>query len=122
MADLTIAQFCAAQRAELAAQVEEVCAAIDAGIAHEVRVLMENGVETFESCEGSPGHAFTEPTVRFHGPPAAGFHALSVAMAHALPVASLRRCWVILDGEPTGPQWEMTFSRAARSASQGGGQ
>lgn len=50
-----------------------------------------------------------DPTVRFHGQPAAGFHALAHAMDHGLPVLSLRRYWDVIDGEVTGPKWEMTF-------------
>ena len=84
---------------------------IDGGIAYAVAVLRSEGVETFESCEGGKGHAFKEPTVRFHGNSGAGFHAISVAITFALPVAELRRYWVMIDGEPTGPQWEMTFFR-----------
>jgi hypothetical protein len=40
---------------------------IDPGIRREVKILWENGIETFESCEGGRGHSFPEPTVRFHG-------------------------------------------------------
>ena len=82
---------------------------IDPGIADVVARLQSAGIETFESCEGGPGHAFHEPTVRFHGQPAAGFHALGVAMDHGWPVASLRRTWAYVDGEINGPYWEMTF-------------
>lgn len=84
--------------------------ALDPGIARAVSVLSSAGVETFESCEGGSGHAYPEPTVRFHGDRQAGFAALAAAMAGKLPVASLRRVWPIIDGEPTGPWWEMTFS------------
>lgn len=35
---------------------------VDAGIRREVTILSQNGIETFESCEGGPGHAFPEPT------------------------------------------------------------
>lgn len=83
---------------------------IDAGIAEAVRVLHENGVETFESCEGGSGHSFFEPTVRFFGGQAEGFRALGVARLHGLPVAQLRRYWSIEDGEAVGPHWEMTFT------------
>lgn len=38
---------------------------LDDGIREIVIVLVKNGVETFESCEGGPGHAFPEATVRF---------------------------------------------------------
>jgi hypothetical protein len=30
-------------------------------------------------------------------------------MAAGLPVANLRRVWPIVDGEPTGPWWELTL-------------
>jgi hypothetical protein len=84
---------------------------IDAGICREVRVLWENGVETTESCEGRPTHAFSEPTVRFRGSKAEGFRALGIALQHGLKVSELRRYWSIEDGEPVGPEWEMTFVR-----------
>jgi hypothetical protein len=82
---------------------------LDEGIRDIVGTLAANGVETFESCQGGPGHSFPEPTVRFHGSHAEGFRALSVALQHGLKVCELRRCYVLIDGEPTGPHWEMTF-------------
>ena len=84
---------------------------LDAGIATAVETLQTAGVETFESCEGGTGHAYPEPTVRFHGDRQAGFAALAAAMAEGLPVFKLQRVWSIIDGEPTGPDWEMTFRR-----------
>lgn len=83
---------------------------LDPGIRFYVETLRAGGVETFESCEGGQGHAYPEPTVRFHGHAAAGLHALAVALTFGLPVAELRRVWPIIDREPTGPHWEMTFS------------
>ena len=85
--------------------------AIDAGIEREVRILYENGVETFESCEGGEGHAFYEPTVRFFGGQSEGLRAVSTALAHGLKVSELRRYWTVQNGELTGPHWEMTFVR-----------
>ncbi|MDQ3743559.1 MAG: hypothetical protein M3444_04165 [Acidobacteriota bacterium] len=82
---------------------------LDPGIARYVKILNEAGVETYESCEGGKGHSYPEPTVRFYGDPSEGFRALAIAMAHHLPVMSLRRFWSIQDGEPVGPDWEMTF-------------
>lgn len=82
---------------------------LDPGIRAYVETLYRNGVETFESCEGSSGHAYPEPTIRFHGDRAEGFRALAVAQRHQLPVAALRRVWPMIDGEPTGPYWELTF-------------
>ena len=83
---------------------------LDRGIARAVGVLQRHGVETFESCEGGPAHAYLEPTVRFHGGQAEGLRALAAAIAAELPVAELRRVWPVLEGEPTGPWWELTFS------------
>ena len=88
---------------------------LDAGIASYVITLSKNGIETYESCQGGPGHCFPEPTVRFHGGHHEGFRALSVAAAHGLPIAELRRVWSIVDGEPVGPTWEMTFKRPCNS-------
>jgi hypothetical protein len=82
---------------------------LDAGICDAVVVLRTAGIETFESCEGGPGHAYAEPTVRFHGGQGEGFRALAAAMDAGLNVSELRRTWPINDGEPTGPWWELTF-------------
>lgn len=82
---------------------------LDKGIKRAVEILRKSGVETYESCEGGPGHAYPEPTIAFHGERAEGFRALSIALQHRLPVDSLRRVWRVEDGEPTGPDWEITF-------------
>jgi hypothetical protein len=89
-------------------------ATVDAGVRVYVRALLEEGVETFESCEGGKGHAFPEPTVRFHGDNGAGFKAVSVALTLGLPVLSLRRSYSVSDGTLCGPVWEMTFREKAR--------
>jgi hypothetical protein len=82
---------------------------LDAEIQRYVEILNAAGIETFESCHGGPGHAYPEPTIRFHGERAEGFRALAVALQHDFPVAALRRIWRVIDREPTGPSWEMTF-------------
>ncbi|MFZ5907082.1 MAG: hypothetical protein ACOYVJ_06685 [Nitrospirota bacterium] len=84
---------------------------LDSGISEEVRILTEAKIETFESCEGGNGHAYPEPTIRFHGDKSEGFKALAVALQNGLYVKSVARIWSIIDGEPTGPWWEMTFSK-----------
>jgi len=84
---------------------------LDPEIVPMVLALREAGVETFESCGGGKGHAYPEPTVRFHGDRSEGFRAFAAAVQHGLPVAELRRVWPINDGEPTGPWWELTFRR-----------
>jgi hypothetical protein len=87
---------------------------LDAGIERAVHILLNAGVETFESCEGGAGHAFPEPTIRFHGQREEGFRAFAAARQLGLPVSELRRVWPIVDGEPTGPWWEITFTKARR--------
>jgi hypothetical protein len=83
---------------------------IDPGIVKAVKHLQAGRIETFESCEGGPGHAFPEPTVRFYGTPEAGWHAVAICLASGMPILALRRVWYILDSnEPTGPQWEIIF-------------
>ena len=84
---------------------------LDAGIVRAVRVMLGRGVECFESCEGGEGHAFPEPTVRFGGGPSAGWRAVWAAQEVALPIRALRRVWSVIDGEPTGPDWELVFSQ-----------
>jgi len=82
---------------------------IDPGIVSTVRLLNEHGIDTFESCESGVGHSYPEPTVRFHGDRTEGFKAVAIALQHAMPVFSMRRIWQIIDGEPTGPYWEIVF-------------
>jgi len=82
---------------------------LDPGIKQFVVTLIEAGIETFESCQGGDGHCYPEPTVRFHGDRSEGFKALAVALQRNWPVSDLRRTWPIVNGEPTGPWWEMTF-------------
>ena len=90
---------------------DEFLDSLDRGIRQYVEILRDNGVETYESCEGGKGHTFSKPTIRFYGERAEGFRALSIAFQHRLPVLALRRFWQVNDGEPVGPDWEMVFSR-----------
>lgn len=82
---------------------------LDNGIRHYVRILRLQGIETFQSCEGGPGHAYPEPTVEFYGGQDDGPRAVAAALKFGLPVVELRRTWEIRDGEMVGPQWAMTF-------------
>jgi hypothetical protein len=91
------------------APVRQFTSPLDKGIEVAVHALLDAGIETFESCEGGEGHAYREPTIRFHGERAEGFRAFAAAKQAGLAVYALRRVWPILDGEPTGPWWEMTF-------------
>lgn len=88
----------------------EIVARVDPGIAPAVEALIAAGIETYESCQGGDGHCFSEPTVRFHGDRSEGFRAIAAAQQLGLVVRSLRRCWSVNEGEPTGPTWELVFS------------
>jgi hypothetical protein len=82
---------------------------LDEGIRDIVITLITHGIETCESCQGGPGHAYPEPTVRFEGDQSEGLRAVSVAIAYGLPVRSLRRVWAVSAGMLHGPWWEMIF-------------
>ncbi|MEA5160542.1 hypothetical protein U5903_07110 [Cereibacter johrii] len=82
---------------------------LDPGILPLVIVLRDAGIETYESCQGGEGHAYPEPTIRFHGDRSEGHKALAAALSKDLPVRSLRRIWTVIDGEATGPYWEIVF-------------
>jgi hypothetical protein len=83
---------------------------LDPGIRKAVLILDEAGIETFESCEGGPGHSFPEPTIRFAGGPGDGWKALGRCLALNLQPSELRLVWDVLDRNfPTGPHWEITF-------------
>lgn len=83
--------------------------ALDKGIVSHVCALRTAGIETYESCQGGEGHSYTEPTIRFHGDNSEGLRALAVAIQKLLPVSGIKRCWDVIDGELTGPCWEMVF-------------
>jgi len=82
---------------------------LDPGIERAVHCLREQGIETYESCEGGAGHVFPEPTVRFSGQHSEGYRALGIAMRAGLSVYAIRRVWTVDDGELTGPVWEIVF-------------
>lgn len=82
---------------------------LDPGIAPYVEALHEAGFETFESCQGGDGHAYTEPTIRLHGDRSEGLRALAFALQRHYPVKALRRSWPVIDREPAAPNWELVF-------------
>ena len=84
---------------------------LDEGIERAVQILVSAGVETYESCEGGEGHSFPRPTICFHGDRSEGFRALAAAFQNGLGVSELRRVWAVLEGEPTGPEWQLVFWR-----------
>lgn len=82
---------------------------LDPEIKEAVIILNQNGVETFQSCQGGEGHSYVEPTIEFYGEMGEGFRALGIALTHGLNVKQLNRQWKIQQGQPIGPQWSMVF-------------
>ena len=82
---------------------------LDVGIREFVECLSNAGIETFESCQGGKGHSYPEPTVRFHGERPEGYKAVGIALGAGFQVKELKRVWPVLDGELTGPYWELTL-------------
>lgn len=90
---------------------------LDLGVRRAVLILRAGGVETFESCEGGEGHAFPDPTIRFHGGSWAGYRAFAIAMEHGLPVLHVRYAFTAVNGHLEAPCWEMTFAPSVREMS-----
>lgn len=87
----------------------ETIEGLDDGIKYIVEILNLYGIETYESCDGSDGHSYVEPSVRFHGNISEGYRAASVAISNGFPLKQLNRVWVCHDMELEGPEWEMRF-------------
>lgn len=82
---------------------------VDDGIARAVRILWGAGIQTYESCEGGPGHSARDPFVRFFGTHGTGYRALGIAMEWGLPVVRLNYSHHVVDGEVDGPFCELVF-------------
>jgi hypothetical protein len=82
---------------------------MDAGIRDAVKTLIENGIETFQSCQGGVGHCYPVPTIEFGGGYEAGFRAFAIATTFGLKIVELRRVWSVQRGELVGPHWAMTL-------------
>jgi hypothetical protein len=94
-------------------------AALDCGIAPAVLLLRRLFVRTFASCDGSPGHAFAEPTILMRGDRAEARRAVRALRASDFPVYALRREVLVRPrdwGEPLlspGWYWSIALRRAA---------
>jgi hypothetical protein len=82
---------------------------LDPGIRRAVLILRSGGIETFESCQGGPGHSFPDPTVKFHGGAWAGYRAFAIAMEHGLPVLRMQYVYGVAGSQLEGPWWELVF-------------
>ena len=83
---------------------------LDPGISFPVKVLMEHGIQTFESCQGGEGHCFKYPTIRFYGDKTEGYRAFDVLAKHGFRVLFLQRTWDIDHNEIGAPYWQLELS------------
>lgn len=88
--------------------------ALDEGIALPVRVLMESGAETFESCQGGNGHCFQYPTIRFFGDKTEGYKAFDVLAKKGFRVICLQRVWPIENNEIGAPYWQLELAETGQ--------
>lgn len=88
---------------------EDTIKTLDPKIRDIVKILNDEGIETYESCQSGKGHCYPEPTVRFFGQANEGWRALAIALQYGLKVTALKRVYEIIEREPVGPNWEMTF-------------
>lgn len=89
---------------------------IDKGIVKAVRILRDNGVDTFESCEGKGDgryfgeeHCFPEPTIRFHGDAYECIRVLDMCKKSNLAVLGTRLCFERVDDILDKPFGEVVF-------------
>lgn len=80
---------------------------LESGIKDAVIALINNGIVTYESCQGGDGHLYKEPTIRFNGNRTEGMKAYHILTSNGFNVVSISRIWVNMDGELTGPNWEI---------------
>jgi hypothetical protein len=87
---------------------------LDPGIRFAVRVLHAAGLETCQSCQGGPGHAYLEPTVDLiaGADDAVGFAALAALHGYGLLVANVSITWPVRHGVPYEKLWRITFVRS----------
>ena len=82
---------------------------LDDGIRDKVYILMSNGFETLQSCQGGEGHACPEAVVMMGGSYAEGFKAYGILTEMGHAPNEMRRTWRIIDGELQGPYWNFIF-------------
>jgi len=60
---------------------------------------MENGVKTFESCQGGREHAFKTPTVCFEGDQTEGYRVVTMLAQVNFMVTGLKHAWPVGNNE-----------------------
>lgn len=98
---------------------KEILNVVDEGIRPVVEILNNHGFKTFESCEGSDGHCYKEPTVRFYGSEFDLIRAFEICQSYRLNVFEAKRVFVKEDvyqfnesknAMPFGMAWGSPFN------------
>lgn len=84
---------------------------LESGVKNAVITLINNGIITYESCQGGEGHLYKEPTIRFSGDRTEGMKAYHILVSNGFSVVSISRIWVNMDEELTGPNWEIILEK-----------
>ncbi len=85
---------------------------LESGVKDAVIVLINNGIFTYESCQGGDkGHLYKEPTIRFNGDRTEGMKAYHILVSNGFSVVSISRIWINVDEELTGPNWEIILEK-----------
>jgi hypothetical protein len=100
---------------------------LDPGIAEAVWVLRENGIDTCQSCQGGPGHAYSQPTVAFTGSRKEAFRAAEIVRRPeiieriGMRPADLSKSWslCIVFRQMGRGCWELTWWPNHRSGAEG---
>ena len=82
-----------AETRELTGGYLEIINAVDEIIKPAVKIMLEHGFHTFESCQGGEGHSFTEPTIRFNGTEFDLIIAYELCKHYKLNVSCVRRVY-----------------------------
>ncbi len=82
---------------------------VDKGISRYVDIFLNNGIETYQSCQGGPGHCYSMPTIEFYGNIGTGWKVLQICLDFELPIVMLSQFWDIKDNQPIGPYWRVEF-------------
>lgn len=90
---------------------------LDPGISLVVKILMENGIKTFESCQGGHGHAYNVPTVCFEGDQTEGYKVFAMLAQLNFVVINLKRSWPIQNNEIGAPYWQLELAEKGQPIS-----
>ena len=75
-----------------------------------LKILNENGIDTFESCQGGIEHAFGKPTICFEGNYETAMKVMNLCKKFNIDYFRKYYCYET-DGTFRGPEWEIVFKK-----------